>query len=272
MAIEYGWASLGRPSEPRRDAIAPIPSDRSRVYAKARFVWIRKKPDPDAEWLGYVTLGQSLAVRASDYTAGLQGTGTVCERWVPVQPEGWVCVGRDATLEPNDPVVRALAETAPDTGSPWPFDYARSLEAPRYRTLPTMSQQRAVEGDVAALVGKIDRARAAKTPEERRTVDPRLVDASLEPAAEAAPDLFAPPYTILESDTPLKLGSTIAYTRHFEHDGRAWLLSWDRAVIPAVRTRLYPRSAFRGAWCRVAAPDRVHEEVPRTALPHREHR
>jgi lipoprotein-anchoring transpeptidase ErfK/SrfK len=246
MAIEYGWASLGRPRKHLAAEPEPIPSDRSRVYAKARFVWIRKKPDPDAEWLGYVTLGQSLAVRTSDYTAGLQGTGTVCERWVPVQPEGWVCVGRDATLEPNDPVVRSLAETAPDTSSPWPYDYARSLEAPRYRTIPSMREQRAVEGDVAGLIGKIERARAAKTPEERRAIDPRLTEASLETTSEPPPELFPPPYTILESDTPLKLGSTIAYTRHFEHDGRAWLLSWDRAVIPAVRTRLYPRSAFRG--------------------------
>ena len=243
VLVSMGRADFGpfspRATEPRAEVISG-----DRVHAKARFVWIRRRPNAESEWDGYITLGQSVRVRSD--VPSEQGTGTVCERWIPVEPSGWVCVGRDATLVSDDPVVVALREDAADTGSPWPFDYARSLETPRYRKVPTMQEQRATEGDVPSLVKKIEKARHAKSKDEVKAIDARLVEATLDLATEGAPELFAPPYTILESDERLKLGSTIAFTRTFLHEDRSWLLSWDRAVIPMARTKLYPRSAFHG--------------------------
>lgn len=255
FCLEHGFSRLGMGTV---ESPAPTPTVAHRVYAKARFVWIRKRPTPESEWIGYITLGQSLGLRqhveppaagaltTSEGTLGIVGPGSVCQFWVPVEPSGWVCTGRDATLNAADPVVVELEQTAPDVNSPWPFDYARSLETPRYRSLPTMREQKATEGNVEALRTRIDAARAAKTREEIAAIDKRLTDASLDVATEPAPDLFLPPYTILESDAPLKLGSTIAFSKTFSHDQRSWLLSWDRAVIPMVRTRLYPRSGFHG--------------------------
>ena len=243
VLLSMGRADFG-PFSPRATEHQLAPQGGERVHAKARFVWIRRRPTPESEWDGYITLGQSLRIRSD--VPSEQGTGTVCERWIPVEPSGWVCIGRDATLVAEDPVAVALREDAADTSSPWPFDYARSLETPRYRKVPTMQEQRATEGDVPTLVKKIDKARDAKSKEELKAIDARLVEATLDLATERAPELFAPPYTILESDERLKFGSTIAFTRTFLHDDRSWLLSWDRAVIPMARTKVYPRSAFHG--------------------------
>ena len=235
----------GMDAKARRKADAEPAPDRGRVHAKARFVWIRKKPDPDSEWLGYITLGQSLAV-SRDGRKDQPGTGSVCETWVPVAPKGWVCTGRDATLDANDPEVARLAEYAPDVRSPWPFDYAKSLETVRYRSLPTPRDQRAKEGNLEGLLDRI--ARARKAPEEAavRKIDARFVGVDLSLTGNAAIPSYLPPSTVLESDDNVPLASTIAYVHEFDHDERAWLLSWDHAVIPRVRVQKFPRSDFHG--------------------------
>ncbi|MFO0550505.1 MAG: L,D-transpeptidase [Polyangiaceae bacterium] len=214
-----------------------------RVFAKARFTWIRKSPNPDAEWIGYLTLGESVAIRAGvRESAG----GTSCERWVPVVPRGWVCVGRDATLDANDETFKILEERVANRASPWPFEYARSLGAARYRGLPTLAEQKAKEGNIDKLREKVEKARSLTEPAAIKAIDPRLVDATLGLTHNPAPPRFEPPFSVMESDENLELGSTIAYSYEFDHDDRAWLLSWDHAVIPAVRTTKYPRSAFHG--------------------------
>lgn len=230
-----------------RAADAPDASPRvaARVHAKARFVWIRKRPESDADWLGYLTLGQSIAVRDDPRGVVSQG-GEVCESWVPVEPKGWVCVGRDATLAEDDPMVQILEQSSANLGSAWPFDYARSLETPRYRRLPSERDERAKEGDVERLKARIEKASKAKDAAAIKAIDPRLVGAELGPGGGPVPALFDPPYTVLESDDDLKLGSTIAYVSTFDHHGRGWLLSWDRAIIPLVRVKKYERSPFHG--------------------------
>lgn len=251
-----------------REAEEDAAGDVARVHAKARFVWIRKRPEPEAEWLGYITLGQSVAVR-SDPRGVVAGRGEVCREWVPVEPKGWVCVGRDATLAENDPVVAVLEDATANVGLAWPFDYARSLETPRYRNLPSERDERAKEGDVERLKAKIEKARAAPDAAAIKAIDPRLVGAELGPGGGPIPALFDPPYTVLESDDDLKLGSTIAYVSTFDHRGRGWLLSWDRAIIPLVRVHKYERSPFHGvelddevelplAFSQKVAPQRWH--------------
>ncbi len=229
----------------RRDAEPPPPRADGRVYAKARFVWIRKRPDLDSEWIGYITLGQSLARRA-DPRGELNGPGSVCATWVAVEPKGWVCVGRDATTDPTDAMVQRLEQFAPNTSSPWPFDYARSLETPRYRGLPSERDQSAKEGPLKPLLAKIERVRSAPDAASKKRADPRLAALDLSLSGGVAPPFFAPPHTVMESDDNIPFGSTIAYVDEFDHDGRAWLLSWDHGVIPRMRVTKYPRSELHG--------------------------
>ena len=62
FCMEFGWSRLGMAKV--EDSV-PGPTSAKRVYSKARFVWIRKRPTAESEWIGYITLGQSLALRAN---------------------------------------------------------------------------------------------------------------------------------------------------------------------------------------------------------------
>lgn len=247
--FDYGANDPGETkpaTEPDRDEAeedGPYDDSAGRVYSKARFLWIRRKPDGDSDWLGYITLGQSIAIRRD--ARGSVDDGAGCS-WVAVQPKGWVCVGRDATLDPKDSTFTILRERTADVESPFPFRYARSLGGPRYRTLPTARDQRMKEGNIAALLEKIEKARMAKGEAAIAAIDKRLVGAELGLANAPPPPAFEPSHAIMETDEDLELGSTLAYTYEFDYDHRAFLLGWDFSLIPSVRTAKYPRSAFHG--------------------------
>jgi hypothetical protein len=65
--------------------------------------------------------------------------------WYHIQPRGYVCVGTDATLDANHPIVRA-ASTRPDLTKPLPYRYAfvRAV-APLYLKVPSDKEQLASE-------------------------------------------------------------------------------------------------------------------------------
>lgn len=226
----------GRRPEPARPAAS------FRVHAKARFVWIRPRPESSDEWLGYLTQGQTVAVRG-DRTSFVPGTGTTCETWVPIEPKGWVCLGRDATLDANDALYRSLVPFAARVDSPWPFEYAKSLEAPRYRTLPSKDDQVRREGSHLA---RLERAKKARSQDEIRTFDKNLAVADLSLTGEPPPPTFLAPFTVLEGDEDVPFGSTVAYAAEFDHEGRAFVLTSDHAIVPLSRLSRYPRSDFRG--------------------------
>ncbi len=230
------------PSLPARRDEPERPPATFRVHAKSRFVWIRPKPKDGEEWLGYLTLGQTLPVRG-DRSGFVPGSGSACETWVPVEPRGWVCLGRDATLDGNDETYRRLATYTARTDSAWPFDYARSLEAPRYRTLPSPADQKRREGSHLA---RLERAKQAKSAAEILAFDKNLAKADLALTGEAAPAALLEPFTVLGGDEDVQLGSTVAYADAFDHEGRAFVLTADHAIVPLSRLERFPRSDFRG--------------------------
>ncbi|MFO0619640.1 MAG: L,D-transpeptidase [Polyangiaceae bacterium] len=226
----------------------------AQVYSKARFTWIRRRPDASSEWIGYLTLGGSVDVRAETVRSSAHSG---CDRWVAVEPEGYVCLGETATLDARDPAVVLLSQHAADVASPWPYEYARSLGAPRYRGVPTARDERAREGDVDLLRKRIDQARLVETEDDVRAIDPRLVGVELGMTGAPAPPPFAPPPSVLESDADVAFGSTIAFGYEFDHHGRAWLLTWDRGVVPESRVKKYPRSPFHGVELREESDERA---------------
>mgnify|MGYP002078932957 CR=1 FL=1 len=138
---------------------------------------------------------------------------------------------------------RALRRAAARIDSAWPFDYAQSLEAPRYRTLPSVEDQKRREGSHLA---RLERAKKAKSADEIRAFDRNLALADLSLTGEPAPPPRLLPYTVTEGDDEVPFGSTVAYTAEFDHEGRAFVLTSDHAVVPLSRLKRYPRSDFRG--------------------------
>jgi len=229
-------APLPRPSAPPvPDAPgAVIPRDGPRVYAKARFVWVREAPG-DEGWIGYLWLGGSARLRdqAPHYGPG-------CDHWVAIEPRGFVCVdGKRATLDPDDPVLAAIRPFAPALERAWPHRYAESRGLPRYEGLPSREEQRRREWDLESHLARVADARRGEPIEALRGVD-------LSPASEPPPLLPALHPTTHEQHRELKPLSTVAYSREALHDGRTFLLTADLMWVPKDRVAPYPEVTFHG--------------------------
>jgi hypothetical protein len=175
-----------------------------------------------------------------------------------VEPTGYVCLDQTATLDPNHGRVRVLSEALP-VPRLLPYRYALSNGAPAYRRLPSRAEWEQREkglgppGSFGSLpVGSRGHELLAET--RPIQADSPVPDFLLHPTSEA-----------LGSDLVKKLvplGSSVAYSRAFEHEGRVWLLSSEGFVVPADRVRPYRTSRFSGqrlegsiglplAWARV---------------------
>ncbi len=116
---------------PAASAPAPI-EDGPRLYAKTRNVWIWPEPSAEKQWIGFMWIGGSVRLRSQT-----PQPGPGCDRFYAIEPQGYVCVdGERATIDPNDPVLRAIQPYAPRVDTPWPHQYGESTGTPRLFQLP----------------------------------------------------------------------------------------------------------------------------------------
>ena len=106
--------------------------DGPRLYAKTRNVWIRPEPSAEKQWIGFMWTGGSVRLRSQTPQAG-----PGCSNFYAIEPQGYVCVdGERATIDPTDPVLRAITPYAPRVDTPWPHRYGESTGTPRLLHLP----------------------------------------------------------------------------------------------------------------------------------------
>lgn len=215
-------------------ALAAPLRDGPRVYAKSRFVWVREAPG-DESWIGFLWTGGSARLRDLP-----PRPGAACERWVAIEPRGWVCAdGVRATLDADDPVLAAVQPYTPALTRPWPHRYAESRGLHRYVSLPSVEEQRRREWDLASHQERLAAARAGDVHESLRGVD-------LTPATEAPPVFPSLHLTLHEQYRRVKPLSTVAYSREVLHEGRSFLLTSDLMWVPKDRVVPYPEITFRG--------------------------
>jgi len=104
--------------------------------ARAYATKVYAEPNKKAERLGYLRVGAK--VRRSPEPVGKRG----CKGgWYEIEPQGFVCVGEDATIDMDDPLLRA-ASKRPNRNAPLPYRYGfvRSV-LPLYLKVPTAQQQ-----------------------------------------------------------------------------------------------------------------------------------
>jgi hypothetical protein len=137
---EVGSAAIERPVEPPPAAPSPsvnveaavtkvvsAPKDGPRIYAKTRHVWIRPEPDAQKQWIGFLWTGGSVKLKSETPIAG-----PGCANFYAIEPQGYVCAdGERATIDPEDPVLKAILPYAPKTDTPTPHRYGESIGAPR---------------------------------------------------------------------------------------------------------------------------------------------
>jgi hypothetical protein len=199
--------------------------DAPRVYAKSRNVWIRDEPTSDIDWIGIVWFGSSVAIKDPNPIVA----GGCSGQWFAVEPRGYICVDGDkATLDIDDPVLRAVAPYAPNLDSPWPhMHYGESQGgAPRYNQLPSIDEQRLRESKYLKRPG-------ATTLTEVPPVPAKFALPLLPRSLQADQDWIMP-------------RSAIAWTTEVEYGGRSWALTPDLAWVPEDRLTPFTKVTFRG--------------------------
>lgn len=217
-----------------------------RIWAKARFAWIHSEPIPSESWIGYLAPGTSAPLKGGKLEAARINGGKACDAWYAIEPRGYVCAGATATIDENDPAVKILRRDAADVSSPWPYQYAESQGAARYPKKPSRAEQRKIEIDLEKHEKLVGKARLAKTDDELKAISKHFLGMDFSPAGKSPPEMLDFSPLLREERKFIYGGSTVAYVREFDYEGRTYLLTWDQAVVPKDRVKPYPKSMFHG--------------------------
>lgn len=229
-----------------------------RLHARHLRTWIHEAPSPESRRLGYLRAGASSPTSPSP--AGYAG----CEKgWYPVEPRGYVCAGNQATLDGNDPLVRALETLRPrrDTKLPYIYGTVRN-PGPVYQRLPGVEELREAEpgvdrrmldwfdagGEIGASYAQhvwnwgepVPDPRAVWTAKMSRGVPAFLQNGAVAPNPFLTP---RPSTLVLDSMRP-KVGYALLET--FLHEGRRYGVSTHLELLPTDRLRPIQGSDFHG--------------------------
>ena len=235
-------------------AAAPAPSAREPVAAievtTTRFSsTIYDKPRTDSFIVGTFHAGAHVRARDEAVEAG-PGVGTCPERWVHVEPVGYVCEGREGvTTDFTHPNVVAMAEHQTRRDEPLPYGYGMSNGTALYARVPTPSEQKVVETDLEAHLKQFAEQRKKGPPEKL----PPLSALPIEPIPPfldghaQAPLLlpWAPKGRVLKGSYAIYL-TRLAFLSAFESDGREFYLTTEGFIAPANRIKAYRLSDFHG--------------------------
>lgn len=115
-----------------------------RVYSIAARTWVYASPSASADRLGYLRAGSSAPVSGE-----MAGTDRCSKGWYPILPKGFVCVGPDATLDHNHPIVQATEALQPSFARKLPYIYGTVRKpGPIYARLPNEEELLDVEPDL----------------------------------------------------------------------------------------------------------------------------
>lgn len=137
VATDSSSPLLGGP-----DDNLPFAATGEKLGSTAWRTWIYTDTGPARTRLGYLRAGAVVDVRGPAIeNDGCRGG------WYRINPRGFVCVGKGATLDLNNPVVVASARR-PTRGAGFPYLYATTGERQPYLyfKLPSAQQMREVEG------------------------------------------------------------------------------------------------------------------------------
>ncbi|HEY3236946.1 MAG TPA: L,D-transpeptidase [Polyangiaceae bacterium] len=230
------------------------------IYARSLRTWVHEAPQKGSSRLGYLRAGASSPTSAKP--TGLDG----CEGgWFGVEPTGFVCAGTSATLDPQDPIVRATQDHPADPRRKLPYIYGVvRRQGPAYISLPTaeqleraepgfpkrMARWLAAEGEVGASYGADLWLGGAS-----ESVDPKVVweqgqsDALPEflrngGVAPNILDVPRSPGALIAAEAKLRTGYAFYYT--LLHQGRRYGLTTDLMFLPTDRLRPIRGSDFHG--------------------------
>ncbi len=191
------------------------------VYAEPRF---------GSRKLGYLRAGARVTRAAQ--AASRRGCP---EGFYPISPEGFVCVGKTASLDPEHPVARAAQVRANrEREMPYVYGMSRFPPPPLYTRVPTRQERAQVE----AGLGAAPRATGWE-------------DVPVDPIPDFLQDGRGAPSLAGYRHTSLHLGRAVARSGFsllsvFQADGRSYGLTADLKIVPIDRLRRIVPSKFHG--------------------------
>lgn len=221
----------------------PFSPDGTKVASIAWRNWVYTDVGRERTRYGYLRAGQIIDVR----TPPIVNDG--CEGgWYRVNPRGFVCVGKGATKELENPVVVA-SSVRPVRGQGMPYMYALNGEVP-----PLLYFRLASKDEIEKVEGEGSLGRAARFREQLGSSG--LSKILGEPG---------PPPEFVSTNRPLEkpygverklhfsvhagratAGSGFALARVFNHEGRVWGLTTQLDIIALDRMKVVRPSAFHG--------------------------
>ncbi|HWA72253.1 MAG TPA: L,D-transpeptidase family protein, partial [Polyangiaceae bacterium] len=204
------------------------------LFAAAREVFVYERPSFASKKLGYLRAGAQ--VKRGSEAAGHER----CPRgFYRVSPQGYVCVGDGARLEPGA-AVSELARVRPDRSGAMPYVYGRSRQPPPplYVKLPTDAEQRAVEPELSS-ISRTVRGTLANFPLSS-------TPARLE-AGQQLPTPFGYAYEPSLVSTGRALSdSAFALLEVVQQGTRKFALTSDLLLVPLDRLEAVSPSSFHG--------------------------
>ncbi len=238
-----------------------VPDNVPRLASIAMLTDVRAKPNPQAKRVGALRAGAVVEMEPETFgTTGCPGG------WRKVKPGGFVCIGPEATLNLEDPIVRASFRR-PDITQKLPYMYGLVTRGgPVYAKIPSAEETKASEPSL-----KKHLAKWAKDKESGATYGVELWY-KWRPGKEPIPALDALEQKVTDDEIPwfLKDGGRVpnlsglvkakeavkidqvdkhngvAFIDSFLHEGRRYNVSTDLRVVPADRFRPIRGSEFHG--------------------------
>ncbi|MEM6791828.1 MAG: L,D-transpeptidase, partial [Myxococcota bacterium] len=189
--------------------------------------------------LGYVRVGQRVALQAADKVEGIGCRGG----FYVIAPRGFVCDDATVTREVRTPFLDANRHTLP-RDTPFPYAWAISNGAPMYARLPSAAEQQRFERRYGPVGTWHPLPKASRGHEHLATTESVAPSDPLPDFLVGGRSARGRPLALVRKSVPH--GTLFAFTRAFDHGGRTFLLSADLTVVPADRVRRFVPSAFHG--------------------------
>jgi L,D-transpeptidase catalytic domain len=129
-------ATEAPPAQGQNSVAPPPPPDKPLLGITSFVATVYKEPRDTSKKLGYLRVGAKIARSAEPVgKAGCPGG------WYEIFPRGFVCAGKDATTDLDDPAVRAGARRPNlETALPYRYAFVRAV-LPMYLRVPTADEQ-----------------------------------------------------------------------------------------------------------------------------------
>lgn len=240
----------------------PIDANAASVAALRWKTAVHERPDRESNILGFLRAG---AIVATKPDGAADGKGC-SQRWVPIEPSGFVCLGSDVTDDRDHPIVRASARR-PDFAHRLPYMYGTVTRGgPVYSGLPSAKDLKKYEPSLKKHLRKWkdDEESGARYGLDvwLRYTDRKDVPTALDALRDGVTDPDIPWFLkdggrvpklpdFRDSGDALKVGQVNrrqgrSFLYSFLSEGRRYNVTTDLAVIAADRFRPIRGSAFHG--------------------------